>query len=346
MTSLAKYRRGAERTYPFASADCLFRMDDQTLPLHAAVQRPWRRFLEEYEPLRGDLYRYCRFLTRSPWDAEDLAQDVLARAFVTLGGESAAPPNPRAWLFRVASNHWLNHVQRTRLAPLSAGEAEDETATATPPPDPRASREAAGSLLGRLAPQERAALVLKQVFELSLEEVAQTLSTTVGAVKAALHRGRGKLAQPESEPLLVTPPAVLDAFCAAFNARDLDALTALLLDNVTLEFPGHHSAQGIAAVRGALGATMFHAHAFITPEWRQGVLESSARFELRVHRAELLVLGWWQHPDGERVRGFSRVECEEERITRIRTYFHTPEAVTELCRELGLPCRTSGYRFW
>ena len=34
------------------------------------------------------------------------------------------------------------------------------------------------------------------------------------------------------------------------------------------------------------------------------------------------------------------------RIARIRTYFHTPEAVTELCRELDLPCRTSGYRFW
>ncbi|MEY4548532.1 MAG: hypothetical protein RL685_4727 [Pseudomonadota bacterium] len=320
-------------------------MDQPTLPLTAEVQRPWRRFLEEYEPLRGDLYRYCRFLTRSPWDAEDLVQDVLARAFVTLAGEHAPPPHPRAWLFRVASNHWLNHAKRARRAPLSA--SEGERTEATPAPDPRGPREAAGSLVARLAPQERAALVLKEVFELSLEEVAETLSTTVGSVKAALHRGRGKLAElPADEPLAVTPPAVLDAFCAAFNARDLDGLTALLLDSVTLEFPGLHSAQGIAAARGALGATMFHAHAFITPEWRHGVVEDSARFELRAHRRELLVLGWWQHADGEAVRGFSRVECEDESITRIRTYFHTPEAVTELCRELGLPCRGSGYRFW
>jgi RNA polymerase sigma-70 factor (ECF subfamily) len=316
-------------------------MTEQTLPLHAEVQRPWRRFLEEYEPLRGDLYRYCRFLTRSPWDAEDLVQDVLARAFVTLAGEKAPPPQPRAWLFRVASNHWLNHVKRARLLPLPA--AEDAAGAA---PDPRGPREAAGSLVAQLAPQERAALVLKEVFELSLEEVADALSTTTGAVKSALHRGRGKLAQPEAEPLAVTPPAVLDAFCQAFNARDLERLTALLLDNVQLEFPGLHSAQGSATARGALGATMFHARAFITPEWQHGVVQDSARFELRAHRGRLLVLGWWQHLDGEAVRGFSLVELEQDRVARICTYFHSPEAVAELCRELGLPCRTNGYRFW
>jgi hypothetical protein len=53
--------------------------------LAATVAGSWRRFLETYEPLRPALYRYCRYLTRSPWDAEDLAQDVLARAFATLG---------------------------------------------------------------------------------------------------------------------------------------------------------------------------------------------------------------------------------------------------------------------
>ena len=46
----------------------------------------------------------------------------------------------------------------------------------------------------RLSPQERAAVVLKDVFDLSLEEIAEALGSTVGGVKAALHRGRGKLA--------------------------------------------------------------------------------------------------------------------------------------------------------
>lgn len=313
-------------------------MNDETSALHHLVQRPWRRFLEEYEPLRGDLYRYCRFLTRNPWDAEDLVQDVLARAFVTLGAVNEAPQNPKAWLFRVASNHWINQAKRTRPTPLTTPQVVEN--------DPRAPREAAGSLVARLAPQERAAVVLKDVFDFSLEEIASALSTSVGAVKAALHRGRGKLTVPEDEHAGAAPPAVLDEFCAAFNARDVDKLTALLLDDVSLEFPGLHTDYGVEAARRALGATMSHANAFITPEWRHDVVEDSARFEMRSHRGEPLLIAWWRHPDGEAVRGFSRVECEDDRIARIRTYFHTPEAIAELCRELGLPCRTNGYRFW
>jgi RNA polymerase sigma-70 factor, ECF subfamily len=61
--------------------------------LKETVQGSWHRFLDAYEPLRPELFRYCRYLTRSPWDAEDLAQDALARAFVTLG----CMTDPRYW---------------------------------------------------------------------------------------------------------------------------------------------------------------------------------------------------------------------------------------------------------
>jgi len=47
--------------------------------------------------------------------------------------------------------------------------------------------------LQRLSPQERAAVVLKEVFDMTLEEIADLLATTTGAVKAALHRGRDRL---------------------------------------------------------------------------------------------------------------------------------------------------------
>lgn len=53
--------------------------------LASSLRSSWRVFLDTYEPLRSNLYRYCRHLTHSPWDAEDLAQDTMARAFVTLG---------------------------------------------------------------------------------------------------------------------------------------------------------------------------------------------------------------------------------------------------------------------
>ncbi len=86
--------------------------------LAATVRSSWFRFRQEYEPLQPELYRYCRRLTRSPWDAEDLVQDTLARALVILGsviGQDIV--NPRAWLFRVASNLWIDRVRRAPSTP-------------------------------------------------------------------------------------------------------------------------------------------------------------------------------------------------------------------------------------
>lgn len=302
-------------------------------PLSSAVQESWRRFLDIYEPLRPELYRYCRHLTRSPWDAEDMVQDAMARAFVTLATLAEPPLQPRAWLFRVASNGWLNRVRQARellSVELDAASASSE---------PRAAREAAGTLIAQLAPQERAAVVLKEAFGLSLEEIAEALSTTTGAVKAALHRGRNKLLltdaldlERETEPVA---PAVLDAFCAAFNARDLDRLTALLLDGATLEYPGFRLETGATAVRaGSLTGTLFGCASGAS------VLSAEPRCERRAHRGETLLL-WWS---GDEVHAIVRAELEGERIARLRNYYHAPEVLTEVCRELGVPFRSHGYR--
>ena len=53
----------------------------------------WHRYLDVFEPLRPDLYRFCRALTRNAWDAEDLVQDVLARGFVTLADRKSTRLN-------------------------------------------------------------------------------------------------------------------------------------------------------------------------------------------------------------------------------------------------------------
>jgi RNA polymerase sigma-70 factor (ECF subfamily) len=302
-------------------------------PLGDAVQQSWHRFLDVYEPLRPELYRYCRYLTRSPWDAEDLAQDALARAFVTLGCGAAAPDHPRAWLFRVASNLWINRARRDREVP---SEIADQPAAA---PEARATREAAGTLIVRLSPQERAAVVLKDVFDLTLDEIAETLATTVGAVKAALHRGRGKLASPEPDAPVAPTPAALDAFCDAFNARDLDRMTALLLDTATVEFPGLIVEHGPAAARsGSFHGTLFGCE---DNDRRLGLV-GPPRCEVRTHRGEPLLLWWW----GSEVRAVVRVAVDGDRIAGLRNYFHATELLQEVCGELGVPCRTNGHRYW
>ncbi len=314
--------------------------------LSATVAAPWRDFLERFEPLRPDLYRYCRYLARSPWEADDLVQETLMRSFVTLACLHQPVDNPRAWLLRVASNLWLNQMRDAREVVTEPSSLSG--ARAPIPSDPRATREAVGSIMSTLSPQERAAVVLVEAFDLTLNEAAEVLSTSVGAVKSALHRGRGKLADPEPAMGNVPVPAALDELCAAFNARDVDQVAALLLHDVTFEFPGLALEYGVEAVRKGSLAGGLHGDPSrtIAPEYREGLLPRPPRLEPRTHRGEVLLLGWYAHQDGEAVRAISRVELAGDRVARLRTYLHAPETVEEICRELQVPFRASGYRYW
>jgi RNA polymerase sigma-70 factor (ECF subfamily) len=315
------------------------------------VRRSWHRFVVEVESLRPDLYRYCRYLVRSPWEAEDLVQDTLAAAFVKLACVGTTIENPRAWLFRVAYNRWLNQVRRTRE--ISCADAAPEHVDDANQTDPRTTREALGTVVSALSPQERAAVVLKDVFDFSLAEIAEMLSTSVGAVKSALSGARGRLETSRiEESERTTPvPQVLDAFVDAFNSRDLERLVGLLLENVTVEFPGLLVEEGHEqARRGSLTGVLFgdpsSGQSGIAAAFRGGLLPRAPRLELRVHRGEPLLLGWFEHVDGEAVRAISRVEVVESRIARMQTYLHHPDVLAEICRELGVPYRSSGYRHW
>lgn len=309
------------------------------MTLASAVRGSWHQFLEAFEGLRPELYRYCRHLTRSPWDAEDLAQDVLARAFVTLGKLGTAPPNPRAWLLRVASNAWIDQQRRPRGVP------EREATIAV---DPRATREAAGTLIARLAPQERAAVVLKDVFDLSLDDIAEALTTTPNAVKSALHRGRGKLVDETVVEDRVPTPAALDAFVSAFERRDLAAVTALLLDTSIVEVVGvttEYGKQGNITWGMMFGSERLAVGVGVEARFVQGALPAPPRREIRIHRGEPIVVAWYAHADGEHVRAIDRVELDGDGIARVRNYFFTPDVLAEVCAELGVPFRSNGYLF-
>src|SRR5215813_9826249 len=320
-----------------------------TSDLASTMQRSWHRFLETLEPLRPELYRYSRFLTQSPWDAEDLVQDTLMRGFATLarmGGQE--PANPRLWLFRIATNLWIDEMRRRRDLPVEAPRPEIASTT-----EPRAPREAAGTLLVKLSPQERAAVVLKDVFELSLEETAEALGTTVGGIKAALHRGRGKLADetvPDQETAPV--PGVLDAFCRAYNSGDLDRLTSLLLDSSVVEVVGATTQYGPEAARRTVlagmlfGSRRLAAGVGIDARFTKGALPEPPRCEPRLHRGRWLLVHWYKHADGEAVRAITTLELDGDRIARLENYFYTPDFLADLGTELGVPVKINGYRWW
>jgi RNA polymerase sigma-70 factor, ECF subfamily len=96
------------------------------------------------------------------------------------------------------------------------------------------------NIVTELPPRERACVILKDVLECSLEETAEITGTSVGAVKAALHRGREKLGRAEREPgkMVALEPrqrALVERYLAAFNRRDWDGVMLLLSSDARLE---------------------------------------------------------------------------------------------------------------
>ena len=143
----------------------------------------WNRYVDLLAPFRPDLHRYCRGLTRNLWDAEDLVQETVIRGFGVLNSLQGNIDNPRGYLVRIATNLWIDALRR-RSAEATALQTEAPVPSHTPDTSQRAETRAAGTrLMERLAPQERAAVLMKDVFDMSLDSIASALGTTLGAVK-------------------------------------------------------------------------------------------------------------------------------------------------------------------
>jgi RNA polymerase sigma-70 factor, ECF subfamily len=294
------------------------------------LRTSWFTYVDTIEPVRPALYRYCRRLTGDVWEAEDLLQETLLRGFGAIGrgdlhGDSSRLKDPRAYLFRVATNLWIDQLRRNEVR-------FGRPAVREPSPTPEqavATREAASKLLTQASPQQRAAIVLKDIFDFTAEEIAVMLSTTVGAVKSALHRGRTNLQKTpqESRASLRAPSReLIDRVVAAFNARDVDGITDLLLENVTLDVPG---------VGGERGKNMIWVRASLS--------HPSFRSEPLLYQGEWIVITWDEQGAERVLAGVTRFEEQDRAIARIREYAYCPETIDEVAAELGVKAATRKY---
>jgi len=298
-----------------------------------ALRRAWFEYLDTIEPVRPKLHAYCLKLTGSVFDAEDLVQEALLRGFAaTARGDAFRGrdmiQNARAYLSRIATNLWLDEQRRARRE--STGDAADR------PGEPRdmaiVTPGAGAALFERMAPQERAALVLKDVFDFSLEEIATILSTTTGAVKSALNRGRGKLAErrrpatpPRGQP---ASPALIDRFIAAFNARDIEAVTAVLSESVVYE------ARGVGGEIGKDGAIWIEVNV---------ARPAGVRWERHTVEGEDVAVGVVERNGRKTLLGISRLEEADGVISRHVGYFFAPETLALVADALGMHAANHGY---
>jgi RNA polymerase sigma-70 factor (ECF subfamily) len=209
--------------------------------------------LEQY---RRELTGYCYRMLASPFEAEDAVQETMLRAW-RAQDRFEGRAQVRSWLYRIATNVCLDLLEgrKRRARPMDLGPAGEPVAEnlhtpdvpwLQPIPDPAdeaVEREtiklAFVGALQHLPPRQRAVLILCEVLRWQASEVAELLETSVASVNSALQRARATLEQ--AEPPTATPsevdPELLARYVAAFEAYDMEALTALIREDATQSMP-------------------------------------------------------------------------------------------------------------
>ncbi|WBB53031.1 sigma-70 family RNA polymerase sigma factor [Verrucosispora sp. WMMD573] len=224
-------------------------------------------------PLRRELHGHCYRMLGSAHDADDALQEALLRAWRGVGRYTGRG-SLRSWLYTIATRTCLDAVESRgrRALPVDLGPSRDqavldgaartEVAWLGPYPDtgiapgplgPHAryeQREAVElafvAALQHLPGNQRAALLLFDVLGYSVAEIAAMMATSPTSVNSALARARRIVA--ERVPALSQQQTLRDlgdarlrqvvtAFAAAFERRDVDALVALLTEDVTWSMP-------------------------------------------------------------------------------------------------------------
>ena len=291
----------------------------------AAQSRAIRNaFLEAIEPHRAELWRYCRRLTGSPWDAEDLVQEALTRAFGALS-LVWQPTEPRAYLFCVAANTWIDAVRRAERARRATSVSSDGPAhTASDPSDAMAEVEYVAT---SLPAGQTAIVLLVDAFDFRIGEVAQMLDVTPGAVKGALQRGRANLQTRGEGPARARrrppPNALVGRFIDAFNRRDIDAIASLYAADGTSDIVGIGVLHGRETI-----------HDDALSQWK---------IDPRPQRAEAGEFGGedvvfvFEPADGgdERLHRIDRYCLRDGVLQSTRTYYYTREVIAEAGAALG-----------
>jgi RNA polymerase sigma-70 factor (TIGR02960 family) len=226
------------------------------------------------EPHRRELQVHCYRMLGSFQDAEDVLQDTMLAAWQGLAGFEGRA-SVRTWLYRIATNRCLNALRSASRRPAKEWDVPGveppepsrlgevvwlepfpdallEGAIDVPPgPDARYEQTESISLafvkaLQVLPPRQLAVLILRDVLGYHADEVAGMLDSTVDSVNSALKRARAGLqhgrppnADPEPPTASGSPSedAIVAKFVSAYESADLDALVALLTNDVFISMP-------------------------------------------------------------------------------------------------------------
>ena len=147
------------------------------------------------------IYNLCRHMLGNANDAEDRVQDVFLKAYQALS-KFQPKASLYTWLYRIATNTCIDYKKKPNFESLfgDSGEGEKlvhDRASDAPSPEKlyqsKQINQALQESLGKLSPKLRAIIILKEIEELSYEEIADTLEISMGTVKSRIARAREEL---------------------------------------------------------------------------------------------------------------------------------------------------------
>jgi RNA polymerase sigma-70 factor, ECF subfamily len=269
-------------------------------------------FLETITQLRPSLHRYCARMAGSVMDGEDVVQEALFEAYRKLDQfDDTRPLKP--WLFRIAHNRCIDFLRARGVRVEAETAAMESDAVEPAEPAVLGVGRAVEQLVTSLPPKERACILLKDVFDYSLEEIAELVDSSVGGVKAALNRARTKLVQ-SSPPMESTRSAtpelkrVMQLYVDRFNRRDWDGVRDLISADARLNV--------LDAFAGKLAdAPYFSNYQRWSMPWRLAMGEVDG---------EPVVITLQRGADAWTPYASVRLEVIRQRIDRIIDYAHCP----------------------
>lgn len=271
--------------------------------------------------LRPELHRYCARLMGSVIDGEDVVQDTFARALVAIDDLKEVPPL-RGWLFRIAHNRALDLLRSRAVRAAEPFEAAGEVADPgnRDPMEVLMRREAVETAVSRFAElptMQCSVVILKDVLDQSLEEIAALLDLTVNSVKAHLARGRARLeeinAKAPVQPAPRAPSPAVARYVALFNQRDWDGLRELLADDVRLVQSTYPLRAGAADVSMFFGIYSRSAPVRLVPAWLD----------------DREVIAVYENPPAEKPSYLMWLEWRDGQISFIRDYKYVRYVVVD-----------------
>jgi RNA polymerase sigma-70 factor, ECF subfamily len=200
-------------------------------PLHAAIEQARRR-----------MWAICYRMTGRAADADDLTQEAIARAIERV--DQLRGDDPTGWLLRITTTTCLDHLRRDAVRRRATELVDFVDLPGLAPGEIVADPERAAILrddiryafivaLQHVAPRQRAALILHDVCDRPLADVAEVLGVNENAVKALIHRARVSLAAVRRRDDVDVPvdTNLVEALARAVESGSLDALAALIAED-------------------------------------------------------------------------------------------------------------------